>query len=318
MSKTLILHLGSYKTGSSSIQNLLFSNIDKLAEYGILYPQSGLDRSDVIGSRHRNLITPVVQGNTSSYVTHDLRKELETAERQTVIISSEAWSNPRFQAMLGGFAAELADLGFDEIIGVVFLRNLTDYKVSFYRQQTYRGKNKVPFHGFMLQTPGIYDYLFLIRSLRSIFGSRLHIIDYSHIDDSIEAFFGAIGLSSLLPELYPVERSNVRSVGALDVEIKRQANRAGLPQKKAINFIRHVETRHPDMFRQHWTERKKSEDFVYGSRYRKDLADITGWSAEAVDRVLEDRPLNGRRVSEADTLIAEELKLWSGRHKSTP
>lgn len=282
MSRTAILHLGSYKTGSSSLQNLLHANRDRLAEHGVLYPQSGLVHSEIIGHRHRRLIQHVMRGQASSFVMEELSRELEAADQHTVIISSEAWSHPRHLPMLGGFVAELNDLGFDDIIGVVFLRRLIDYKISHYREFTVRHGNKDPFDTYGLKLPGMFDYLFLVRNLKAIFGSCLHVIDYSRTNDTVADFFDAIDLSGILPKLEPTKRSNIRSIEALGVEIKRQANIMGLPHKKGMDLIRHIEARHPNLFTQRWTERERSEEFVYGRHYRKELAEVTGWPADNV------------------------------------
>lgn len=43
--RTAILHLGTYKTGSSAIQNFLYANRALLAERGLLYPRPASSRA---------------------------------------------------------------------------------------------------------------------------------------------------------------------------------------------------------------------------------------------------------------------------------
>lgn len=314
--RSAILHLGTYKTGSSSLQNLLYANRDLLAEQGVLYPQAGVIRDEVIGYRHRRLIMPFMKGETDTYVVKSLRKELGKQRQQRVVISNESWSSPRHLPMLGGFCAELEDLGFEQVTGVVFLRRLVDYKVSHYREFTLRQGNKLGYERYLLGTPGVFDYLFLVRNFRSIFGDDLRLIDYARIEDTVSCFFETTGLSALLPELTPVGKANVKPVGALGVEVMRHANRQGLERAEGLAFLSWFTERRADLFTEEWTERESPETLRYGSRYRKDLAQLLDWPPEAVEALLEDRPIIGRPVGRAQKEIAAGFKEW-GRLQRT-
>lgn len=308
--RTAILHLGTYKTGSSSLQNLFHANHDQLATQGVLYPQSGLIKDDVIGHRHRKLIIRFMKGNTDSYLIEPLRKELKKHQQQKVVISNESWSSPRHLPMLGGFKADLEDLGFDYVMGVIFLRRLVDYKISHYREFTLRQGNKVSYEKYLLGTPGVFDYLFLIRNFRAIFGTDLRIIDFSRVDDTVSSFFEATGLSELLPGLSPVDKANVKPVGALGVEAMRHANRRELGHAEGLSFLSWLAEHRPELFEQDWTERDRPETFRYGSRYRKELATALDWPDEAVETLLEDRPITGRPVAEAQVVLEEAFGEW--------
>lgn len=50
----IVFHAGSFKTGSSSLQNIMYDNRDILLhDHGILYPMTGLKLSDrSVGVRH--------------------------------------------------------------------------------------------------------------------------------------------------------------------------------------------------------------------------------------------------------------------------
>lgn len=306
-SRTAILHLGTYKTGSSSIQNLLYANRDRLAAQDVLYPEAGLIKSEVIGYRHRNLVIRYMKGALTTYVTEPLRRELDENRQGRVIISNESWSSPRHLPMLGGFAADLQDMGFDRVAGIGFLRRLVDYRVSHYREFTYNQGNAIPFGSYVLGTPGVFDYLFLARNFRAIFGADLHLLRYGAAGDSVAAFFAAAGIPDLLPGLTPIAKANVKPVGALGIEVIRQANKAGMKEPAARAFLARFEAAHPDLFREEWTEREGPETFCYGRRYRQDLAATLGWHADEVDALLEDRSVSGRPVREAAAQIAAAL-----------
>ena len=312
--RTAILHLGTYKTGSSAIQNFLYANRALLAERGLLYPQTGLIKSDEIGYRHRRLVEAVLKGEAGSYVPRPLRDELQQSPQPQVLFSAEAWSNPRQIPILGGFATELGDIGIARVEGVVFLRRLIDYKISHYREFTTRHGNRKPFHDYVRQAPGMFDYLFLIRNFRAIFGARLRVLDYARTDNSITALFDGLGWSGLLAGLETDTRANLRPLGALEVEIIRQASLAGLPPARAPQLVAHVRQTHPDLFAQAWTEREAPESFVYGPGYRRELAGLLGWPADDVDRLLEDRPPEGQPVATALAHLAPTITDWLAHH----
>jgi hypothetical protein len=305
-----ILHLGTYKTGSSSIQNLCHANRGRLLRLGVLYPKSGLIKDAVIGHRHRNMIIPFMKGATSSYVIEPFKAELEASPASSLIVSNESWSHPRHMPMLGGFRAELEDLGVDHVTGVAVFRRLVDYKVSHYREFTLRQGNKIAYERYILGTPGMFDYLFVARNFRAIFGADLQLLDYAASEDSVAAFFAAAGLSELLPGLKPVPPANVRPIRALGTEAMRQANLEGLPREKGQAFLARFRDEHPDLHAQDWTERETPERPSYGSAYRRALSQTLGWAPEAVERLLESRPIEGRPVSEARPVIKRALKDW--------
>ncbi|MBC9245737.1 hypothetical protein H4P12_03185 [Paracoccus sp. 11-3] len=317
-SRTAILHLGTYKTGSSSIQNLLYLNRTQLAEKGVLYPEAGIVKEEEVGFRHRRLIVPVMKGNTSSYVVEPLQKELKESPETDVILSNESWSNPLHLPMLGGFVAELRDLGFDKITGILFLRRLIDYKISHYREFTFRRGNHLPFDAYLLRPPGMFDYLFLVRSLRSIFGPQLRALNYALVQDSVASFFDAADMAHHLSGLDPTGKANTKSIKALGIEVLRHANKARLSEQDRFDFLSDFETRHPELFQQNWTERSGSDTPVYGLSYHNELASALQWPDEQIELLLKDRQIEGRYVGEAEDLILQALQEWAKRKATSP
>lgn len=316
--RTAILHLGTYKTGSSSIQNLLYLNRQRLAEKGVLYPEAGIVKEEEVGYRHRQLIVPVMKGSASSYVVAPLQKELKKSSAPDVIMSNESWSNPLHLPMLGGFVAELTDMGFDKVSGVLFLRRLIDYKISHYREFTFRRGNQLPFNEYLRRPPGMFDYLFLARNLRSIFGQQLQVLNYALVGDSVTSFFESVDMSHHLAWLKPAGKANTKSVKALGIEVLRHANKARLSEQDRFDFLSDFENRHPDLFKQSWTERTEQDTPVYGPTYHKELASALQWPKDQVGLLLEDRPIEDRYVGELEGLIIEELKHWVKQKAASP
>ena len=88
MKPKLIFHIGTTKTGSTALQNFLFTNRNKLLEHGILFPKCGfriLESSKIPTSGHSNLFY-------TDGILHDLAKELQEYYGNTVLISTEITS----------------------------------------------------------------------------------------------------------------------------------------------------------------------------------------------------------------------------------
>ncbi|MCP1167001.1 hypothetical protein NHG85_00415 [Limimaricola sp. ASW11-118] len=318
--RTAILHLGTYKTGSSSLQNTLYANRDALFRAGVLYPEAGLVKNPEVGHRHRRLLARFMRDEAAPYAMRSLRRELKETPHSKVVISSEAWSHPRYLPMLGGFTTELADIGFDRIAGIAFLRRLSDYKVSYYRQFTMRRGNAVPYPKYVhLQGQmGVFDYLHIARNFHAIFGEALTVLNYAQTGDTTSRFMQAAGLQGILPATQNESRANVKSDGALGAEVLRRTNKHGIEPAQGRVFLAYFRERHPDLFVQNWTERVAPEQKRYGRGYRSALAQVLGWPRDEVQALLEDRPVEGRPVAEASKIIETALKDWRASQGSSP
>jgi glycosyltransferase involved in cell wall biosynthesis/spore maturation protein CgeB len=125
----LILHIGSTKTGSTSLQNFLHSNRESLLAEGVLFPNAGfrvLDDDRVPSSGHSNLFYQ--QG-----AFDDLVDEIRENTSDTVLLSTEIIS-----LIVSGHAAQYTEklkeiLGlFSEIQVVVYLRRQDHWAESQY------------------------------------------------------------------------------------------------------------------------------------------------------------------------------------------
>lgn len=89
--KTIYLHIGYGKTGTSSIQSFLARNRERLLELGILYPVAGLTYDGFKSHSHHGLAV-FQKSEIPEDVLHlysDLLDEIESSQQNTVIISSE-------------------------------------------------------------------------------------------------------------------------------------------------------------------------------------------------------------------------------------
>ena len=91
----LIVHVGTHKTGTTSIQHALHANYERLRDDGILYPKAGRAvKNDRVRHLHHPLIMSLISDDEkiALSIIDDLRTEINEAAPTTVIISSEILS----------------------------------------------------------------------------------------------------------------------------------------------------------------------------------------------------------------------------------
>lgn len=133
MSK-LILHVGTHKTATTSVQDLLFANRQLLAKNNIIYPNIGPSTG------HHSLVTDWIKLPPKYHSKHSATNEWKSLAKKyshtdkTVIISSEEFSrgNPNQRVNL----QEIRELckEFDSVKVICFLRNQVSFLQSVYLQ----------------------------------------------------------------------------------------------------------------------------------------------------------------------------------------
>lgn len=136
-SKVCYLHIGPHKTGTTSIQNALFTNADRLAEIGLHYPTLTAERGD--GKQRRNH-TPL--GRPSVYRARYLRNapfwsELSQKIRQidgSIIVSTEHFADVlreegRYERVIRFFGNH----GY-KVVAVAYMRDQPGWLNSWYTQ----------------------------------------------------------------------------------------------------------------------------------------------------------------------------------------
>ncbi|MCF7702154.1 hypothetical protein [Loktanella sp. M215] len=213
----LILHIGLQKTGTSSVQVMLASSAEALAEQGMVYPALPSPRQPRSGVwtspfRHNciagtyadfNSVFEIMTAAEAAVFWHDLRRG-----GRTPILSAEEFSRQRdftsLKAALDGFEVEV----------VVYLRRQDRYVESLYNQQNkilvQRGDQSLMSEGF-LTTPdldhfvrrsgyrGILDYADLLHRVETqLTPARIHVRHFDRAamrgSDVCSDFCDAIGL----------------------------------------------------------------------------------------------------------------------------
>lgn len=291
-----LLHLGTYKTGSSSIQNLLYGQRDRLAGMGVLYPETGLIRSQKIGHRHTGLIFDYLQGK-AAVLPGALRDEIAAAGCDTVVFSSEAWSNPRHFSHLSQFHTALRDLGFREISGLLFFRNIVAYHVSHFREYTLNQRNAQPYREYIRKPVGLFDYLMLLRMMRGIFGEALQVVDLASVGDARRPLLAQLGIADPEALLARQERANVKSETALEVEAIRCANALGLGAGAARSTLTHLAAARPDLVGARWTERFAGDIAAATPACEAAFGALSGFDPDQVQALFAVPPPDGNDVA---------------------
>jgi len=201
---SILLHIGTHKTATTSLQSIFTQHRVQLHDQGILYPRAGVP-IDGSGIDHHTNIAWELLGHfmfdRRLGTLDDLIDEIGASDCENVLLSSEEFS------CLFGHPAELLrlksrfeDAGLSPHI-VVTLRDVDTYAESLYVTLASFGFNvsyaeyleRVAAEGQVTvrQNTYCFDYELLVRSFTEAFGSRaVTCIDFDP-RDAISPFLGA-------------------------------------------------------------------------------------------------------------------------------
>lgn len=200
--KTVYLHIGANKTGSTSIQSFFNRNSEWLKKKGVCYPDIGVHNNAHYGLSSFFRFGPWLP-NRSAFSVKELRKSIDRAVEDKIILSSEYFMPRRHGDLLG-----LKDLfsGYDLKV-IVYFRRHDLWIESLYNQavKTTRnppwGKGVESFLDFELNRPNLsFDYLEIVERWANIFGKGAMIVrpfekQQFFENDLISDFLNTIGVS---------------------------------------------------------------------------------------------------------------------------
>jgi hypothetical protein len=143
----LVLHIGTHKTATTTLQTMLGTNRRPLAAQGIVYPRlAGQDGHHVLATRWINLPSRLRTGSPTERQWRTLA-ETYAGGRNRLVLSSEEFSRGWPDRV---DFAELAELvaGFGQTQVVCYLRNQAEYLQSAYGQML-RRRGMVNFDRFL-------------------------------------------------------------------------------------------------------------------------------------------------------------------------
>lgn len=308
MSRTLWLHLGTFKAGSSRIQQEAWRQRDDLQRQGWIYPTTGLvtDEPDV-GHRHAQLVYYRRYEDHWPTLLNDLVAEIDASDASNVLLSTEAWSDPHAAAALSEMLTALRRSGLiDEVRGVLYIRNRYDYAHSLYREMTRRRSNTLPFHEYIAlpRRRRMLDPLIVVRKLiRTLAPGELTTYPYEDTDDIAQHFFTLLGLPAT-----PETRWVNTSLDALEVEAYRQLKQHApdlLDQWPGLYALTPRERWPSDV-----TERLESDQLTVEDGWRRRFRRLTGWSRDDVDRLLARPSDSGADVLTYSDELRDVVDTW--------
>lgn len=172
--KKIIIHMGQYKTGSTSIQKLMWGVRDEMQKYGILYPE--LFVRDGAHFLISDLLKKEIANGGDSIDLVALRNEIEQSKAETVVISCESLSGatvrrfaPEMMVYMWKRLAYLFD-GFD--VRVIFYFRRQDESIDSRIIQEIKGqsrKSTINYEPFLYEKSSL-NYHYFYGLLEQVFG----------------------------------------------------------------------------------------------------------------------------------------------------
>ena len=262
---TVYLHIGTPKTGSTSIQCFLHTNRDVLKKLGYLYPCSILNpyRFD------HNIFAWELKTHLENKAWippsfHELQKELTLSQANNVIISSESLqihcNAPQDIEYLKNL---LVRIGFTQIYIIIYLRHPQDLFVSMCSQVIKNAQNEI-----FLSPPKnesdifqhIYDYRETIQNYEKVFGRenlRIRLFDKEewYEKDLLKDFLATIDVECSTDFVFPPKWNE--TLDLLGIEILKRVNVFNMlvENKENRNMI-------VSYFEKHYSSRDSSVKFM--------------------------------------------------------
>lgn len=246
--KTLYLHLGTNKTGSSAIQYFLYNNKSLLDQNDFYYPSDGTYFN--LHEYSQSLLAHAVKNSRPEYLSRkvsftkekcieDIKRDLEKSKASNVVVSSEHFSVGYDKQMMEQVRDIFAAF-FDEIKVIIYLRRQDLYLESEYNQATKTGANTDSFDVFAAKKleRNYYDFL---EMLSSVFNHNQIIVrpfEASQLfnNDLVSDFLNTVGLNVNTERIIKNESISVEMLEVLRTFNK---NFKLIDQRKALHaFLR--------------------------------------------------------------------------------
>ena len=260
MSKTVYLHIGTHKTGTTSIQEYLKMYRGDLAKQNIFSPEGELNSQHVLpislvldNSKHNLRPRPPY---SSRYYWEMLKNQIIETNCENIIISSEVFCDFTHPAIQNRdfFSSFLRNFFLDYNVKVIcYLRNIFSYIKSFYQEMIKNGVGRSftdvvnefittnSFHAFPKQILDFYSDTFGRESLIV----REYDINKLKNSDIISDFFDILKLDIKpqrkihvnlgLPDEYIPLKMLFNSLDFKDLAFNRRLSDILIKQKKLYN-----------------------------------------------------------------------------------
>ncbi len=202
MNKEVFLHIGTNKTGSTSIQNQLYKDRSELLKHGISYPLETKAHHHVFRNKTGNLRLKIDSWS-------ELMKEIASPEIKKVIISAEGFARGYANIELEGLYQIKNELRNFDVTIVLFLRSQHSFLESYYSQLL---KHGVQFSEKLLEEileDTNLDYFKMVSAWASVFGKeKIKVLCFNSIEskDLVQTFYDIVGIPFIPSETPPANR----------------------------------------------------------------------------------------------------------------
>ena len=221
--KTLFIHIGLHKTGSTALQLWMRHNDKILASHGVFVPKVGTFNEE---SGHHRVAWEMRDDKRNEGQNHhidDLVNELVLCPCQKALISSEDFEYlSTAPVRLIEFQEKIKSLGWKTEY-VAYVRNAIDYAVSLYHELLKHDENVTTIdylrqlrrsHSYTTRSGWFFDFNHnrLVRKWEDVFKSPLLVVSY---DDVIQGggilppMLDILGISRVTNFPSPIARINV-------------------------------------------------------------------------------------------------------------
>jgi hypothetical protein len=234
--KQIFLHIGTQKTGSSSLQFFLQENRKQLAELGYLYPST---------ERAHHYLAYSLLGDPreqyQSFTWEDTLGEIDNSSLDKIIISSEFF----VQSTSNEFIQKIADKLQKYQTKIIIYLKRQDKKIeSSFNQQMKTGVYTGTVE-FYLQKHNLSSYLKTLDNWAQIFGQENIIVrplEKQQIPDIYQDFLHCVGITDLEGFQRTEDRNvkpNINQIIAINFINQYTAKRLGLDKQGFHNLNNH-------------------------------------------------------------------------------
>lgn len=248
----MILHIGTHKSGSTSLQNVLYKNSKTLLDYDVDYPQNLC----IWDSAHHPLgwcmkndyqnIDREFNYDKSKGVIHHYLSQIKKSKAQTIVISTETLFVATDYKKLKSFY-DLLTQEYDVSV-IMYLRHQSNFLFSWYSElvTAWYGKITIPFANFLENPMYPVEYDKVIDRWVEIFGSEsVRVFSFESVASSSEGLVGHF-FNNFLPEV-SFEKLDMQgefsrvSFSPEDIEKIREINKLDLSEDSRQVAIRNLE-----------------------------------------------------------------------------
>jgi len=230
--KTIYLHIGFGKTGTTSIQQMYYESRNKLLQNKILYPQVGLLQYG------HHMLAKLGQESMSNEVQDrylELLKEIEENQPKTIILSSE-----NFIFMKPQYIQEISELlkNFDVKI-IFYIRKQTSLIESTYMEWLKTGKSQYPsieeFYNIHKQS---FDFLQKIQPWIDYFGKEQiisRLFDKKIIGNNVCT--DILNITDIDPSIANLDNYSNQSLPNMFVDLVHSIDKSNISSKQREEII---------------------------------------------------------------------------------